>query len=280
MELVVSPVGPSSEGPYDEEDHYQGEEEVGLFRDQGVDAGRLRDYEQDARYVERRHLAGPSPGGLCRSIVTEDSRAVSVGGCVGLGRLAVVAGILLTGGASQRMGFDKATLMVEGVPNASRLAKLLVRLASPVVEVGPGRSGLPFVLERPRGAGPLVAVSAAGAWLAGNGHNGPALVVACDLPFLDAGVLDALALWPGQGSAVPVVRGRAQPLCARWSAGHLAAARLLVEAGERSMKALVRQPGVELIGEERWPQAFSGRAFADVDTPADLSCFGLGGSWR
>ena len=54
-----------------------------------------------------------------------------------------VAGLLLTGGASRRMGSDKALLEVEGRRMVDRAAAALAAVAAPVVEVGPGWSSLP-----------------------------------------------------------------------------------------------------------------------------------------
>ena len=184
--------------------------------------------------------------------------------------VAGVAGILLTGGASRRMGFDKAMLEVGGVPNAVRLARLLEEVAAPAVEVGPGCSGLAHVRERPAGSGPLAALCAGADGLCRAGHRGPVLVLACDLPFIDAGTLKVLAGWPGRGSVVPRAGGRAQPLCARWSEADLEVARELVEAGERSMKALLVRSGPELVEETFWPSGVAVRLFSDLDTPEDL----------
>ena len=182
--------------------------------------------------------------------------------------------MLLTGGASRRMGFDKAYLEVGGVRNAVRLAGVLARVAWPLVEVGVGCSGLPFVLEEPRGEGPLVALCAGAECLTGLGCTGPALVLACDLPFMTAGALAVLARWPGGASAVPMVGGRPQPLCARWSSSDLAIAKELVAAGERSMRSLLGAASIEVLDEANW----SGRArrlFADADTPEDLHRLGI-----
>jgi molybdopterin-guanine dinucleotide biosynthesis protein A len=188
-----------------------------------------------------------------------------------------VGGALLTGGASRRMGFDKASVQVDGVPNAVRLAAVLGEVASPVVEVGPGRSGLVAVDEQPPGQGPLSATCAAWETLRAMGHFGPVLVVACDLPFVTAEDLGLLATWPGPASVVPVAAGRPQPLCARWSPEDLSAARLLVQGGERSMKALLLRPGVVFVDEKHWPEGKARRVFADFDTPSDLADLGLGG---
>lgn len=93
-----------------------------------------------------------------------------------------VAGILLTGGRSRRMGFDKASISINGVPSAKRTAQVLCTVVSPVIEVGPGRSGLAAVCEEPPGSGPLVAIGVGAEALRRAGHDGPALVLACDLP--------------------------------------------------------------------------------------------------
>ena len=186
-----------------------------------------------------------------------------------------VAGALLTGGASRRMGFDKALVEIGGVPNAVRLAGVLGEVASPVVEVGPGRSGLTAIGEQPPGQGPLVATSAALDALRAMGHFGPVLVLACDLAFVTGEDLGLLAAWPEPASVVPIVSGRPQPLCARWSQEDLGAARPLLQAGERSMRVLLRRPGIVFLDEGHWPRSKQRRVFADFDTPADLTEMGL-----
>jgi molybdenum cofactor guanylyltransferase len=184
-------------------------------------------------------------------------------------------GVLLTGGASKRMGFDKALLQVDGAPNAVRLGRVLSRVARPVLEVGPGRSGLPWLMEVPPGGGPLVALCAGAEALVRLGHNGAVLVVACDMPYLGEAALRSIAEWEGDGSVVPVVEGRLQPLCARWSCDDLRVAARLVSEGERSMKALLSLTVVETLGPGHWPEGVTARDFADVDTRAELEAHHL-----
>lgn len=191
------------------------------------------------------------------------------------GEALAVAGILLTGGASRRMGFDKASLVVEGVPLAARLAAMLVEVARPVIEVGPGRAGIPAVREDPPGSGPLVAVAAGWEALGRQGRPGAALVLSCDLPLLRPALLELLASWPGSASVVPLWGGRPQPLCARWSERDLDAAAALVGTGQRAMRALLDRPGVELLGESVWSTVAPADSLADVDRPEDLERLGL-----
>lgn len=173
------------------------------------------------------------------------------------------------------MGRDKATLSRQGVSYAARLGRVLASVTSCALEVGPRRSGLRYVVEDPPGEGPLAAIVAGTLGLRAGAWAGPVLVLACDLPFMDAGALAVVAGRAWAGSVVPLVAGRAQPLAARWSAVDLDFAIAALKAGERSMKPLLARPGVEFLDETAWPPGLAERAFADVDTPDDLERLGL-----
>ena len=138
------------------------------------------------------------------------------------------AALLLTGGASRRMGRDKALIDIDGRALCLRTADLLAEVADPVVEVGsglhpaaPGRRGPPWLRATSRPWQPEPASSTQA------GHRGPTLVVATDLPRLTAGLLELLASWPGSGTVVPLASGRPQPLCARYRSSDLALAAAL-----------------------------------------------------
>jgi len=178
-----------------------------------------------------------------------------------------IAGVLLTGGRSRRMGTDKATLVVGGETLGARSARLLSAVCDPVVEVGGGTTGLPSVREESRGEGPLVA------FLAGVDAIGPAdgfVLLACDLPNLDEATLRLVADHPSSGSVVPTVAGARQYGCSRWSPAAVVAARDACATGERAMKALLTAGDAALV-------AADDRAamLADADSPDDLRRLGL-----
>jgi molybdopterin-guanine dinucleotide biosynthesis protein A len=183
--------------------------------------------------------------------------------------------LVLTGGSSRRMGRDKATLRIGGQSLAERVAGCLSQVVAPVLEVGPGRTALPVAPEDRPGAGPLSALVAGWHALMAEDHHGPVVVVACDLPRVTGPLLRFIALHPGVGSAVPVVDGRPQPLCARFSASALAHGAEMVGTGRRSLGALLEHPDVRWLEPSQWSRVADGADFVDADTPDDLARLGL-----
>lgn len=169
------------------------------------------------------------------------------------------------------MGRDKAGLVVGGRRLADRAATVLRLVCDPVIEVGPGHTGLPHVREDPAGAGPLAALWAGWEELRRAGLDAPVLVLAVDMPRVHAPLLRLLAERPGPATAVPVAGGVPQPLCARYGADALDAAGRLLAAGERSFRALLESVDVGWIEKEEWQRAGGPDTFTDVDTPDDVA---------
>ncbi len=182
------------------------------------------------------------------------------------------AGLLLTGGASRRLGVDKAQVRRGAETLAVRSARLLGESCGPLREVGPGVSGLPSVWETPRGGGPLAALLAGAAALGGSVCEHGVVLLACDLVEPAAG-LAALAAVPAGRTAIPVDDdGQPQYVCARYSVSALTTARAAWDAGVVSLREVVGRidpTEVDLLN------GFAPDAFADVDTPADAARFGL-----
>jgi molybdenum cofactor guanylyltransferase len=189
--------------------------------------------------------------------------------------MAMVCGLLLTGGRSRRLGTDKAGLVLDGETLAHRMAARLGAVCEPVLEVGRGVSGLPSVCEQPAGSGPLAALAAGGDALRARGAVAPSLVVAVDLPRVGIPVLDLLRAWPGAPTAVPEAGGRLQPVCARYGPDALLAASSLVIGGVRSLHALLDVIEYDVVPEPEWRSIAPADTFDDVDTPGDAERLGI-----
>ena len=125
--------------------------------------------------------------------------------------LAPLYGLVLAGGASRRMGQDKAALALHGRPQLDWACDTLARHCERVFvsiradqQDDPVRRGRPVIVDVHDGAGPIAGIAAAQA-----AHPDSAwLVLACDLPFVD----DAAIEPPDRSSRRPARRRlREQP---------------------------------------------------------------------
>jgi molybdopterin-guanine dinucleotide biosynthesis protein A len=179
--------------------------------------------------------------------------------------MTAVPALLLTGGASRRMGVDKATIEHRGETLAAHAARVLASVCDPVIEVGTGVSGAAAVREDPPGAGPLAAIVAGVDALR---TIGPVVVLACDMPFVEPELVRLVAQWPGAGTVVPIRAGRAQFGFARYGRGALVAARLARLQGRTALR-LACADGFEVLPESVWRAVAPPNALDDIDTPAD-----------
>jgi len=192
----------------------------------------------------------------------------------------MAAAAVLAGGASRRMGRDKATLRVGGVELASLVLAAAAQVADPVVLVAPEghparRVAAPAVADP--GLGPLAALAAALDALEAE-H---VLVLAADHPGLRVPLLARLVALAGEADAVACRRGpRLEPLVAVYRrAPALAAARsrLAGPPGGRSLLGLLAGLRTLVVEEPDWRRLDpDGRSFADLDDPADLAAWDAG----
>ena len=103
-------------------------------------------------------------------------------------------GVVLTGGASERMGVDKATMVVDGKPMVVRVADALWEAGCHPVEcqggdlVAIGEYGIDAWPDTRPGGGPLTAVHDALA----RHRTSNVVIAACDLADLDGDAVRAL----------------------------------------------------------------------------------------
>jgi molybdopterin-guanine dinucleotide biosynthesis protein A len=173
-------------------------------------------------------------------------------------------GALLAGGASRRMGRDKAAEpALGGAPSLERALGALRAAAPEVVVLGRAPAGLPegvSCLPDPTpGDGPAAALAALAAARPGR----PALSCPVDAPRLTAEALRWLAA-AGAAGGVLRLQGAPQPVFALWTPAALAQLRARVEAGDRALWRAQRAAGLPLLD----PPPGLAPAFAQANTPA------------
>ncbi|MGB9885458.1 MAG: molybdenum cofactor guanylyltransferase [Moorellales bacterium] len=185
-----------------------------------------------------------------------------------------VSGLILAGGRSRRMGRPKALLRLGGNSIIERVIAVAAAVVQEVLVVTnePGAYaglGLPLVTDRVLGRGPLAGIHAglmAATW-------DRALVLACDLPFLEPRLLQNLVEASFDfDAAVPIVRGYPEPLVAVYAKSCLPAIeQVLFESDKPKITGFFSQVRVRYLPEAElaaWTDVR--RAFLNINTPEDL----------
>ncbi len=188
-----------------------------------------------------------------------------------MGPLAV-SGLILAGGASRRMGRDKAFLELDGRPLIGIVIERMAGVCAEVLVVaGDTRPyaglGVPLVTDRFPGVGVLGGLHAG---LAAAAHD-LALVVGCDMPFLNPALLRAFAGW-AEGFDVAALRQgeQVETLHAAYRRACLPAIEAAIRAGERRIVSFFPQVRVRYVEvEEVTPFDSTGRSFRNVNTPQE-----------
>lgn len=183
-----------------------------------------------------------------------------------------LAGVIVAGGESRRMGRDKATLPGPGgaVTMAEYVVGIVAQRCEPVfVMAAPGQP-LPVLQARVirddvRGLGPLPATGR-GLRAAAEAGARYAFVCAVDMPLLNADVIDDLARLATETDAEVVLPwdGRSHYLAAVYRTDLADRIEALVAAGERRMSALIDASDAQQIV---LPDS---RPLTNVNTDAEL----------
>lgn len=186
-----------------------------------------------------------------------------------------VTGVALAGGRSSRMGYDKATLLLDGRPLITRTVAQLRKLFTAVIVVGPPGLAtiipdVPIVPDIRPGLGPLGGLSTAmGAtateWL---------FLVACDMPFLQPALIRHMVSMALTAPDADIIAFRSpsgfEPLHAAYRRGLAPLVAETLQAARPSMRALLsRARTLEVAPEDVARLDPLGHSAFNVNTPED-----------
>jgi len=185
-----------------------------------------------------------------------------------------VAGAILAGGRSRRMGRDKALLPINGQPLIGRLAERLQAVTDLVYICANERDrysflGLRVIQDLFPGQGPLAGLHAA---LIAS-PRAAVLLVACDMPMVEDRLLRALMRMAEEGydAIVPCSSsGRIQPLCGLYRASCLIRVESMLKYGIREFSVLLEGKGLAIRLVRPAEAGFDDACLVNLNTPADF----------
>lgn len=170
------------------------------------------------------------------------------------------------------MGRDKLALRLGGETLLARTVRILSEVTDEVLIAGlPDRHSAPpgsrRIVDAAENAGPLAGLVAGLRAMRGD----RAALVACDLPYLEPGVLRLLLETLGASdAAVPVVDGHPQPVSAAYGRGALPPAEGRLRSGQLCLTALLDDLRVHWVDEAILRAADPTlHSFINVNTPQD-----------
>lgn len=187
----------------------------------------------------------------------------------------ICQGFVLTGGASSRMGQDKALMEVEGRPLVLYVADIVQQAVNPVTLVGSRQKyqalGLPVVEDLLPGFGPLSGIHAAL-----KATTSPLnLVVGCDMPFLNPPFLEMMIqvamVADTQVTVAESPEYGFETMCAVYNRDCLPGVEESIKAGDLKLSRLYERLRVRLVSAAEWGSFNTqGVLFQNVNTPGDF----------
>ena len=182
-----------------------------------------------------------------------------------------VTGVVLAGGKSSRMGRNKALLpfgagtLLESV--IAKVQTVFERVVLSVHEEGAyPQITLPQVADRYPETGPMGAIAS----LLDAGES-RIFCVACDMPFLNASLIEYLCSFTDCDAVVPVWRGRMESLHALYSDALLPAFQALLRENRFKVADALLEAHVRYVGEEEIRKIDArGDSFRNVNTPREF----------
>lgn len=188
-----------------------------------------------------------------------------------------VWGAVLTGGKSERMGSDKASMLIGGEILGERQMRLLSGCCEKWAAVAPARptwlsEGAEWVRDAESGVGPVSGIIGALEWARQGGVAAYVMMLAVDMPRISLRLLLSLrsGLKPGRGVVTSGEHGL-EPLCACYPVEALGPLLRLVNAGQNKLQTLVTLLVEEGLMDARSLSSSEQVAFFNLNTPEDLA---------
>jgi molybdopterin-guanine dinucleotide biosynthesis protein A len=186
-----------------------------------------------------------------------------------------ITAIILAGGKSSRMGFDKGLVHFNGKMLVSHVIEAVKPFASQVIIVTSNpeykQLGYPCMEDEAKEKGPLMGI------VTGLAHSSTQknLVVGCDMPFLTKNVLSSLIENSGDEDVLLTVhKGWAEPLCSIYDRNCITHIRSKIEQNQLKITDALMGLKTRLISfdDEDW---FHGNEFANINSIEELKKYNL-----
>lgn len=188
-----------------------------------------------------------------------------------------ITGVILAGGLSSRYGKDKAFLMINGTPLIERTAEKMKKIFQEVILISNEKKrlsylGLPVFEDIKKGLGPLGGIYTGLLSMS----NEMGFFIACDMPFIDEGLVRYMTdIRDNYWAVVPSVGNEIEPLHAVYSKSCLSAIENLIKANTYQVRLFYGHINIKYVKEDEIKKFTSPeQVFLNINTPDEYSRIG------
>ena len=185
-----------------------------------------------------------------------------------------ITGIILAGGSSRRYGKSKAFLEINGIPLIERIAEKMAGIFQEVILIANEKEqfaylGLPVVEDVKKGLGPLGGIYTGLLSIS----NEAGFFVACDMPFIDEGLIRYMAgTRDNHWAVVPSVGDEIEPLHAIYSKSCLGDIKNLISSEIYQVRRFYDNIDVRYVKESEIIKFITPEiAFLNINTPDEYT---------
>lgn len=185
-----------------------------------------------------------------------------------------ITGVILAGGSSRRYGKSKAFLEINGIPLIERIAEKMEGIFQEVILIANEKErfaylGLPVVEDIKKGLGPLGGIYTGLLSMS----NEAGFFVACDMPFIDEGLIRYMvATTDNYAASVPSIGDEIEPLHAIYSQSCLGDIKNLIDSEIYQVRRFYSRINVRYVKEGEIRKFIAPEiAFLNINTPDEYT---------
>ena len=183
-----------------------------------------------------------------------------------------ITGVILAGGKSRRMGFDKGLIKWNGMTLTEHMCRKMDRVCNEVIIIanneGYEKMGYPVYNDCVSGKGPAGGIYTGLSYMS----NDYGFFISCDTPSLPNELIKYILhkSVSDYDAFVPVFEGKLQPLCAIYSKESLSSFGRCIREGRLRMSKIIKELNTKYIDIDPGADFYSRDLFLNVNTQQDF----------
>jgi molybdopterin-guanine dinucleotide biosynthesis protein A len=181
-----------------------------------------------------------------------------------------ITGFILAGGKSSRMGEDKGLIQFQGKPMIEYTLNVMKQCCDQVIIVSNNpeyeQFGVTVIEDQIKDKGPLAGICTALSY----SQNPTNLILTCDSPFVNKGLIEALISSKKAEVTLPIYEGQLYPLTAVYQKSTLEYLQTQLDLNNLKVKDVIKMLNIHLVEVKNQSPFFTENLLENINSKKDL----------